>query len=226
MARRTLTPRGQVIYALAQSTACDQNHEWSLQMGWHKFLMKRGLGSPGYIAKRMARDYRIEKENNPSVEEQMLIRRLFVKRVLAQSVMGGPVQYKLLKQNPGAVEELVHDHPDLFSIITLAIFIEHPELLGPAAPADAFNVLTDTVQEVLDAEVPGWRTSGVWGRRATECSFCEAKIECPDPVLMAVTINENGETKFLCAECAPPLQLRAMCDRGFFLGRWPSQVFQ
>ena len=132
-------------------------------MGWHKFLMKRGIGSPGYIAKRMAKDYRFEKENNPSAEEQMLIRRLFVKRVLAQSVMGGPVQYKLLKQNPGAAEELVHAHPDLFSIVTLAIFIEHPELLDPAAPADAFNVLTDPVQEGLRAEVPGG-TSGGWGR--------------------------------------------------------------
>jgi hypothetical protein len=30
-------------------------------MGWQKFLMKRGLGSPGQIAKRMARSYRIGK---------------------------------------------------------------------------------------------------------------------------------------------------------------------
>jgi len=36
---------------------------------------------------------------------------------------------------------------------------------------------------------------------------------------MTAAINENGETDFLCAECAPPLQVRAMSALGFFMGR-------
>lgn len=188
-------------------------------MGWHKFLMKRGLGSPGYIARKMARTYRIGKQNYPSMEERRVIRRLFVQRVAAQTLFGGPVQYKFLKRNPAAIEELVDQHPDLFSIITLAIFIEHPELVAPGAPADAFNVLTETVQEVLDAEAPGWRTGGVWRDRPIVCSLCQTKIDRPNPALMSAAIGENGEIHFLCAECAPPLHVRAMSALGFFMDR-------
>jgi hypothetical protein len=188
-------------------------------VGWHKFLMKRGLGSPGYIAKTMARTYRIGKQNYPAMEEREVIRRLFVQRVAAQSVLGGPAQYRFLKANPEAIEELVDHHPDLFSITTLAIFVEHPELLRPGAPADAFNVLYETVQEVFDSELPYWRTTGVWGSPSIVCSLCGLKIDNPNPALMAAAINENGETEFLCSQHAPPLQMRAMCDLGFFMGR-------
>jgi hypothetical protein len=188
-------------------------------MGWQKFLMKRGLGSPGYIAKKMAKTYRIAKENYPTMEERTVIRRLFLQRVAAQGVLGGPVEYQFLKQHPAALNELVDQHPDLFSIVTLAIFIEHPELLGPGAPADAFSVLAETVQEVLDAEVPGWRTDGVWHNRAMVCFLCQTTIDHPNPALMTAAINENGGVDFLCAECAPPLQLRAMSALGFFMGR-------
>jgi hypothetical protein len=188
-------------------------------MGWQKFLMKRGLGSPGYTAKMMARTYRIGKENYPSMDERTVIRRLFVQRVAAQSGLGGPAQYQFLKENPDAIEELLDHHPDLFSIITLAIFIEHPELLGPGAPADTFKVLTETVQEVLDSEAPGWRTDGVWRNHAIVCSLCQTRIDHPNPALMTAAISENGEPDFLCSGCAPPLQVRAMSDLVFFLGR-------
>lgn len=188
-------------------------------MGWQKFLMKRGLESPGYIAKKMARTYRIAKENYPSMEQRTVIRRLFVQRVSAQGVFGGPQQYKFLKQNPAALDELVDQHPDLFSIVTLAIFIEHPELLGPGAPTDAFSVLSETVQEVLDIEAPGWRTDGVWRNRAMVCSLCQTTIDHPNPAVMTAATNENGKTEFLCAECAPPLQVRAISAIGFFVGR-------
>ena len=209
----------QVLIMDSCSQELDSRRERVFKMGWQKFLMKRGLGSPGYIAKRMARTYRIGKENYPSMDERTVIRRLFVQRVGAQSVLGGPVQYQFLKQNPDAIEELVDHNPDLFSIITLAIFIEHPELLGPGAPADAFKVLTETVQEVLDSEAPRWRTDGVWRNRAIVCSLCRAKIDDPNPAFMTAAINENGEADFLCARCAPPLQVRAMSALGFFMGR-------
>ena len=188
-------------------------------MGWQKFLMKRGIGSPGHIAKEMGRLYRIGKGNYPAMEERDVIRRLFAHRIAGQSVLGGPTQYQFLKANPEAIEELVDHHPDLFSIIALAIFIEHPELLGPGAPADAFSVLNETVQEVLDAEAPGWRTAGVWRNRPIVCSLCQMTVDYPDPAVMTATTNENGKTDFLCTQHAPPLQMRAMCDLGFFMGR-------
>lgn len=96
-------------------------------MGLQKFLMKRGPGSPGYIAKNMAKTYRISKESNPSMDERTVLRRLFIQRIAAQSVLGGPAQYKFLKQNASATEELLDHHPDLFSVVSLAVFIEHPE---------------------------------------------------------------------------------------------------
>lgn len=193
-------------------------------MGWQKFLMKRGLGSPGYIAKKMASMYRIAKENYSAIEERELIRRLFVQRVAAQSVLGGPVQYKFLTANPDAIEELVNHHPDLFSIVTLAIFIEHPELLGPGAPADAFNVLSETVQEILDSEAPGWRTAGVWRNRAIACLLCQTKIDHPNPAFMLVVLNEAGEPEFLCdtvhAAAAISCYVRSWFFHGF--GEWPT----
>jgi hypothetical protein len=188
-------------------------------MSWQKFLMKHGVGSPGYIAKRMARRYRTLKVSGPPVDEQAIIRRVFVERVAAQSVLGGPTQYRFLRSNPSAIHELLGRHPDLFSIVSLSIFIEHPELLGPGAPADAFSVLSETIQEVFDAEAPGWRTEGVWQKQTIECWLCQAKIDHPDPALMSAAINENGEPEFLCMKHTPPLQVRAMMALGFFMGR-------
>ena len=191
-------------------------------MGWHKFVMKHGMGSPGYIAKKMAKTYRIGKENYPGIglkKERETLRRLLLQRALAQSMLGGPAQYKFLKENPRVLVELVHQQPDLFSIVTLAIFVEHPELLGPEASAEAFEVLSETVQEVLDAEAPGWRTEGVRSNPVKVCSLCKSKIDHPAPALMTTTTYENGATEYLCAECAPPLQMRAMCALGFFMGR-------
>ncbi len=193
-------------------------------MRWHKFLMKRGIGSPGHIAKRMARAYRIGKENYPAMEEREVIRRLFVQRIAAQTLGGGPAPYRFLKANADAIGELVDHHPDLFSITALAIFIEHPELLGPEAPADAFDVLSEAMQEVFDVEAPGWRTVGVWHNGFIVCSLCEMKIDHPNPALMSATIRENGGVEYLCAKCAPPLQMRAMCDVGFFMGRLTDRV--
>lgn len=181
--------------------------------------MEHGLGSPGYIAKRMARRYRTLKAYGPSVDEQAITRRIFVERVAAQSVLGGPSQYRFLKSNPSAIHGLVSQHPDLFSIVSLAVFIEHPELLGPGAPPDAFSVLSETIQEVLDTQAPAWRTQGVWRRGTIVCWLCHAKIERPNPALMSVVFDENGEPEFLCMECSPPLQVRAMSTLGFFMGR-------
>lgn len=187
-------------------------------MGWQKLLMKRGIGSPGHTARIMARTYRVARENYPSMGERATLLRLFVQRVSAQGSFGGPREYQFLKENPSAIDELVNQHRDLFSIVMLAIFIEHPELLSPGAPANAFSVLSETVQEIFDDELPGWKTHGVWSNHAIVCSLCRTKIDRPNPAVMTAATNEQGETEFLCSACAPPLQVRAMADLGFFTG--------
>lgn len=188
-------------------------------MGWQKLLMKHGVGSPGYVARRMAKSYRRWKSTGQSVDERAIIRQIFVERVVAQSTLGGPTQYKYLESNPSAIDELIDENPDLFSIVSLAVFIEHPELLGSGAPPDAFDVLRETIQEILDSEAAGWRKQGIWQKQAIICFLCHSKIDDPNPALMLAAFNKNGESEFLCAKCSPPLQIRAMTALAFFLDR-------
>ena len=186
-------------------------------MGWHKFLMKHGIGSPGYIAGKLADAYRFRKMHSPLVDYRTIIRSIFVERIAAQSVFGGPPQYRLLRRNSWAIEELVNHHPDLFSIVMLSIFIEHPELVGPGSRSDTFEVLDETVQETLDDKVPGWRTGGVWSKPDLTCYLCRERINHPDAGTMYVAINEEGDPEYHCAQCAIPIQLRAMSDLGYFM---------
>lgn len=188
-------------------------------MRLHKFLMKHGLGSPGYIAKRLGKRYRAMKSADPSWPERKVLRLLFVERIAAQSQMGGPVPYKVLRGNVKAIDELIDKHPDLFSLVLLAIFIEHPELTGPGAPHDAFDVLRETVVECLDAEAAGWRTAGLWSHRPIACWLCNRAVDRPNPAWMYVSLNDCREAEFLCEACAPPMQVRAMSVIGYFMGR-------
>jgi len=187
-------------------------------MGWHKFLMKRGIGSPGYIAGKLAAAYqsRIGTNRTAQCDERDIIRSIFVERIAAQTVAKGPFQYHLLKVNPNAIEELVNTHPDLFSIVLLSVIIEHPEISGPHAPADTFQVLNETVQETLDTKAPGWRTNGIWSCPNLECSICKEQIAHPDAGTMYASFDDGKNPEYLCAECTMPIDVRAMSDLGYF----------
>jgi len=187
-------------------------------MGWHKFLMKHGVGSPGYIAGKLAESYKLHKARTPAVEERALIRSIFVERIAAQTTVGGPAQYHLLRRNPDAIEDVVNQHPDLYSIVLLSIFIEHPELVGPGSRSDTFTVLNITIQEMLDRKAPGWRTSGIWAKQDVICSVCRAQIDHPNAGTMYAAIDELGNIEYACADCAIPIEMRAMSDLGFFMG--------
>lgn len=126
-------------------------------MGWQDFLMRHGIGSPGYIAKTMARQYRAIKEANPSLNERSVLLRLYANRVSAQSVLGGPAEYKMCREDPTRIQAAVDKSPDLFSIIRHAVFVEHPELSNPHAPPNRFEVLDRVLAETLDREAPAWR---------------------------------------------------------------------
>jgi hypothetical protein len=126
-------------------------------MGWHRWLMKHGIGSPGHIARRMARHYRLAREARPYWSEHEVLNAVYAMRVAAQSVLGGPVEYQMTKKDPSLKDAALDENPDLFSIIRHAILIEHPELQNPYAPPDRFEVLDRVISEILDQETPDWR---------------------------------------------------------------------
>src|SRR5579863_3550112 len=70
---------------------------WGKTMGWHRWLMKHGIGSPGHIARRMARHYRAAKEARPYWSEREVLNAVYAMRVAAQSMLGGPVEYRMTK---------------------------------------------------------------------------------------------------------------------------------
>lgn len=126
-------------------------------MGWHRWLMKHGIGSPGHIARRMARHYRLAKEARPYWSEREVLNAVYAIRVAAQSTPGGPVEYRMTKEDFTLKTAVLDENPDLFSIIRYAVLVEHPELQNPYAPPGRFEILDGVISEILDQETPGWR---------------------------------------------------------------------
>src|SRR5271157_2579916 len=171
-------------------------------MGLHKFLMKHGAGSPGYIARKLADAYLSKRTQFPLLGERDILRCIFVDRIAAQSAFGGPPQYQLLKRTLGAIDELIDNHPDLYSIVLLSIFVELPRLMPPYTQRDTFETLKAAVQETLDNKTPGWRTGGVWSNSDLACSLCKGRIHHPDSGTMYAAMDEDGRVEYACAECA------------------------
>lgn len=128
-------------------------------MGWQRWLMKHGIGSPGHIARRMAKHYRAAKEARPNWSEREVLNAVYAMRVAAQTTFGGPAEYRMTKQDSSLKTAVLDENPDLFSIIRYAVMVEHPELQNPYAPPDRFEVLDSVISEILDQETAGWRNS-------------------------------------------------------------------
>jgi hypothetical protein len=126
-------------------------------MGLHHFMMKHGVGSPGYAARTMAGRYLTMKKNWPDLEEYEILRRVFVDRVAAQTLFGGPQKYKECRRNPDLIDLVLRLNPDMFSLIRCAVLIEHPEFEKTNAPADRFEVLDQVIAEALADKVPEWK---------------------------------------------------------------------
>lgn len=125
------------------------------QMGFLKLLMKYGLGAPGSITKAMVRTYQAIKREGAASERDTL-RQLYLSRVTLLSLLGKAAQCGYSSE-PSHVEQVLEQNPDLRSLLQHVIVSEHPELLGPSAPENTWEVLDEVVEEVLDQRVPGWR---------------------------------------------------------------------
>lgn len=125
-------------------------------MKFQHFLMKHGIGSPGYIAKTMTRQYRLIKESKPEFDELAVLHYVYANRVAAQSAFGGPEIYKMSRKNPDLIHQAISENPHLFLIIKHAVLIEHPELQNPRAPSDRFEALDRIIAEVIEQETRGW----------------------------------------------------------------------
>ena len=78
------------------------------------------------------------------------------------------------------------------------------------------------MQEIFDAEVPGWRGQGVWSEPNVVCSLCKSVTSAPDPVKMFAVVDQDGVPSFLCKQCALPLRARAQATLGLFMESSPS----
>ena len=126
-------------------------------MGWHEFLMKHGMGSPGYIAKTMAKQYQSMRATYPSEGYRSVLRRLLASRVTVQSSFGGPKEYREIRQNFELIDSVIDANPNLFKIIRFAILVEHPELRNPFAPANRFEILDRVITEILNRDFAEWK---------------------------------------------------------------------
>lgn len=125
-------------------------------MKFQFLLMKHGIGSPGYIAKTMTRQYRLIRESRPELDEQTVLHRVYVNRIGAQTTFGGPEIYKMSRRDPDLIHRAVAENPHLFLIIKHAVLIGHPEFQNPKAPSNRFEVLNRVIAEVIERETRDW----------------------------------------------------------------------
>lgn len=171
-------------------------------MGWQYFLMKHGIGSPGYIARRMAKHYCAAKQARPNWSEREVLNAVYAMRVAAQSVLGGPVEYQMTKKDSSLKHAVLDENPDLFSIIRHAIIIEHPELQNPDAPPDRFEVLDSVISEILDQETPDWRNVATNSIPSPRHMPPSADFQ-PRFSLTEEELFQVGITYFVTGRCAP-----------------------
>jgi len=105
----------------------------------------------------MCRHYVAIKKSDPSLEEQEVLRRMYVMRIAAQTIFGGPEVYRELKSKPDHIDLIVQLNPDLLALIRCAVFQEHPEFHRQGTPPDRFDVLDGVLNEVIKREVPSWQ---------------------------------------------------------------------
>jgi len=120
-------------------------------MGFIKFIMKHGIGSPGSICKAMAQTYREIRQLGTYDNEKDVLRQLFLSRAATDSMVGPP-KYNT---DPYHVEKVIAQCPDFYSLTKYIIIAEHPELLGPSAPPNALRILDEVMSEVIQKQIPG-----------------------------------------------------------------------
>lgn len=130
-------------------------------MNLRRFMMMHGLGSPGYIARRMCKHYVAIKQSNPDLSEEETLRRVYVTRIAAQTMLGGPKVYLDLKSHPDRIDAIVGLNSDLLALIRLAVFQEHSILSSGDGVDGHLQALDEVILEVIRREVPSWRNPDI-----------------------------------------------------------------
>lgn len=114
-------------------------------MGLSKWILTHGIGSPGAIAKSMAKSYMHYKKINPFLSGELLLRHVAENRI--------DLEKKLGIMNPFSVEEILKKaEGDLKHIIRFFVMIESQDSKGfpQKLPLKTQFLVSDVISEVVD----------------------------------------------------------------------------
>lgn len=115
-------------------------------MGFSKWILTHGIGSPGAIAKSMAKTYMTYKEIYPNLSNEQLLMHVAGNRI--------NIEKKLSKIiNPFSVEEILErSEYDLKKIIKFFVLIENQDSNGfpREFPIKTQFLVSDVISEVVD----------------------------------------------------------------------------
>ncbi len=114
-------------------------------MGFSKWILTHGIGSPGAIAKTMAKIYADMKKTNPSFTNESLLRYVAENRMNAEKRMG--------IINSFSIDEiLARTDSDLKDMIKFFVMIESQDSNGfpQKLPLQTQFLVSDVISEVVD----------------------------------------------------------------------------
>jgi hypothetical protein len=124
-------------------------------MGLTKLLIKHGIGSPGSIAKRQMRLYKLLRQKHPGVTEQEILAMMWMGRAEAGRMTGAGFRYEALMSDEYLREFLNKPNVSIKDLIMRIILAEDQNHIRK--PIELRMLEHDVVDEVLDEELPGWR---------------------------------------------------------------------
>jgi hypothetical protein len=130
-------------------------HSQRIGEALRRFLMRWAPGSPGSVARVMARSYCSIRKRHPRLGADEVMREVYLSRVGAYETWGSNV---LPRQAADAIVQLARG--SLLKLTSLLLAQEAPHLYGEHASIDAQSQWGDveaTIVAVLDWEAPGWR---------------------------------------------------------------------
>lgn len=114
-------------------------------MGFSKWILTHGIGSPGAIAKAMVKSYLFHKERNPSFSNELLLGLVAEERINIEKKFG--------IINPFSIEKVLEmTECDLKKMIKFFVMIENQDANGfpKELPIKTQFLVSDVISEVVD----------------------------------------------------------------------------